>query len=82
MTDTAQQKLALRRNRAARKVRDKFPKGTRVVSLAGRTGTVERHIPDTSSLGGMLRIRWDEPVLGKDVGRVTPTTVNRIDQST
>lgn len=79
MPDTPQQKLALRSNKTAQKVRARFPEGTRVVSLAGMTGTVERHIPALTSLGGTLKIRWDKPMFkGSEVSTVNPTEVRPV----
>lgn len=64
--DTPQQKMALRTNRTARKVRLKFPEGTRVVAVGGPDGqpgtvhgTVVRHVPGTNAQGGHLVIEWD-----------------------
>ena len=71
--DTKQQKMALRSSQAARLVRQRFPQGTRVISLAEARGVVERHVPQTNALGGYLVVRWDSGV----VGRVTANVVIR-----
>lgn len=75
---TAQQKAALRTNATARKVRAKFPRGTRVEGTkdmgetgTGSFGTVVAHIPMLNSQGGTIKVLWDhspitgEPVLGR-----------------
>ena len=77
--DTPQQKLALRSNKTAQLVRKRFPVGTRVESVAGMKGTVLRHIPALTSLGGMLKIEWDEPMFpSSKISHVTPPVVNPI----
>src|SRR4051812_31005577 len=53
MTDTPQQRLALRRNRIARKVRSQYPQGQRVTT-GHMSGTVQRHVPQLTSQGGYL----------------------------
>lgn len=65
--DTPQQRRVLRSNRHARKVRANFPEGTRVMGAPGVYGTVVRHVPALTSLGGYLVVDWDS---GK-TGRVT-----------
>lgn len=66
--DTPQQKRALRSNRTAKRVRERFPRGTRVEATNdmgetgnGNVGTVVAHIPALTSLGGHLKVLWDEP---------------------
>jgi hypothetical protein len=58
MTDTPQQRRALRSNKAARFVRKNFPAGTRVTSGV-MEGTVIRHVPGLNAQGGHLVITWD-----------------------
>jgi hypothetical protein len=70
--DTPQQRLALRHNPTARKVRARFPEGTRVETRAGERGTVVRHVPATTSLGGVLVVEWEN---GR-IGRITPIAAN------
>jgi hypothetical protein len=72
--DTAQQRLALRRNKAAARVRREFPPGTRVMGAPGNFGTVQRHIPALTSLGGVLIVDWDNGV----TGRVTVVGLTRV----
>lgn len=83
MADNAGQARILRSKagRAARFVRRKFPEGTRVVSRVGSTGTVLRHVPATTALGGYLIVQWDEefrPFGGDGIRRVVATTVEPI----
>jgi GNAT superfamily N-acetyltransferase len=82
--DTPQQKMALRTNRAARKVRERFGPGTRVVVTPGagaeprggaQTGTVRRHVPGTNAQGGYLVVQWDN---GRE-GRINPSSVQRVE---
>jgi len=63
--DTPQQKWALRRNRHAAQVRRDFPKGTRVMGAPGVFGTVKRHVPAMTSLGGVLVVEWDNGTTGR-----------------
>jgi hypothetical protein len=80
MTDTPQQRMALRVNAAARRVRREFPAGTRVEGTVdrgatgtGALGTVVRHNAGTDALGGTLRVRWDNGAEGRSV----PTAVRK-----
>lgn len=81
--DTPQQKAILRQSRTARKVRERFPAGTRVVATSGQgaeptpgaqRGEVLRHVPGAAQ-GGTLTVRWDS---GQE-GRVSPGSVVRED---
>jgi len=70
MTDTPQQKAILRQSAAARKVRARFPAGTRVVSggndrPALAHGEVVRHVPSGNAQGGTLVVLWDSGVTGR-----------------
>jgi len=65
VTDTAQQKMALRTNPVARKVRKRFAVGTRVEGAPGHYGTVERHVPALTALGGYLVVKWDNGSVGR-----------------
>lgn len=71
--DNPQQKAALRQSRAARRVRELFPEGTRVTTGAA-TGTVVRHVPLTNAQGGYLTVQWDSGV----VGRINPISVKAL----
>lgn len=82
--DTPQQARALRSNRVARIVRDRFPAGTRVVVTPGagaspregaQHGEVVRHVPQLNSQGGYLVVRWDTGF----EGRISPGSVVRED---
>lgn len=73
--DTPQQKAALRANKTARWVRANFPAGTRVEGAPGVFGTVARHVPARTSLGGVLVVEWDSGV----TGRVTVTTIRKVE---
>lgn len=64
-TDTPQQKLALRTNPTARKVRALFPEGTRVMGVPAVYGTVQRHVPGLNALGGYLVVKWDTGTTGR-----------------
>lgn len=74
MTDTPQQRAALRQSRTARKVRERFPEGTRVTAGAGE-GTVKRHVPQGNAQGGHLVVLWDNGV----TGRHSPIALRRVD---
>lgn len=68
--DTPQQAAILRspQGRAARKVRAKFPAGTRVTAAGrdtGLEGTVRRHVPMTNAQGGTLVVEWDNGTEGR-----------------
>jgi hypothetical protein len=76
MSDTPAQKRALRSNPTARKVRARFPEGTRIQTFVGTTGTVIRHVPAMTSLGGHLVIKWDDPKFGVEIGKITPIAAN------
>ena len=66
--DTEQQKVALRNTAAARKVRERFPVGTRITGrVGGQFGTVERHVPGTDAQGGVLVVKWDNGITGRTV---------------
>lgn len=78
--DTPQQKAVLRTHKPSQKARKMFPYGTRVEGAPGRFGTVVRHVPSTSALGGHLVVVWDNgstgnhPALGQGITRVGPET--------
>lgn len=80
MEDTPQQKAVLRQSVTARKVRARFPAGTRVASVGGTPpkrlmeGTVLRHVPGLNGQGGYLKVQWDSGV----TGRTSPISVERI----
>lgn len=74
--DTPAQSRILRSSSTARKVRARFPEGQRVQTRAGATGTVLRHVPALTSLGGVLVVQWDNPQFGDGVGRITPIAAN------
>ena len=66
--DTPQQRVALRTNEAARKVRKRFPAGTRVTAAGhdtGLQGTVTRHVPGMNAQGGHLTVLWDNGTEGR-----------------
>lgn len=74
MTDTPQQKAALRQSATARKVRARFPVGQRIVHReSGMGAVVLRHVPQTNAQGGHLKVRWDNGV----VANVGPINVRR-----
>lgn len=74
--DTPQQKAALRHNKAARVVRQRFPEGTRVrVPISGACGVVRRHVPGLNAQGGYLIVEWDNG----HTGRIGPINVERED---
>lgn len=75
MTDTPQQRRALRSNKAARWVRKNFPEGTRVTSGV-MNGTVTRHVPGLNAQGGHLVVEWDNGV----TGRTGAINVRRIEE--
>jgi hypothetical protein len=81
VTDTPQQQAVLRQSRVARKVRAKFPAGTRVASIGGpqskrqMEGTVKRHVPGTNAQGGYLLVEWDNGI----TGRIGPISVERLE---
>lgn len=69
MADTPQQKVALRTNPAAQRVRKAFPVGTRVVGRDAAeprpVGTVKRHVPGTNAQGGYLVVEWPNGEAGR-----------------
>ena len=68
MTDTPQQKAALRINRVARSVRKRFPVGTRVVvggNVEKGSGVIVRHVPQTNAQGGYLVVQLDTGVTAR-----------------
>jgi hypothetical protein len=81
--DTPQQRAILRQNATARKVRAKFPPGTRVASIGGtpprriQEGTVVRHVPGSNAQGGTLVVEWDN---GR-TSRLSPISVEKIDDT-
>lgn len=89
--DTPQQKSTLRSVRAAKIVRKRFPRGTRVEATAGpgepgngHFGTVAAHIPHTNAQGGVLNVVWDDPnpITGKvTISRMSASTL-RVVQNT
>jgi hypothetical protein len=77
--DTRQQQATLRQSATARKVRARFPAGTRVEGFTGERGTgsfgsVRRHVPQGNAQGGLLVVEWDNGV----VGRHSPCSVRRV----
>lgn len=79
MTDTAQQKRILRTSATARKVRQRFPAGTRVrARVSSVEGTVVRHVPGLNAQGGYLVVQWDDGPLGPRQGRHGPISVERV----
>jgi hypothetical protein len=66
--DNAQQKAALRQNKAARAVREKFPVGAKVQARGAKepkpVGIVERHIPGMNAQGGTLKVKWPNGNIG------------------
>lgn len=88
--DTPQQKATLRSCRAARNTRARFPRGTRVEATRACTepgngilGTVVAHIPIANSMGGHIRVRWDNPQPGsKPVATMNPTSLLVVDPET
>ncbi len=73
LNDTPQQKMALRQNKIARKVREKFPPGSRVVVTRGdggawrgsMEGTIKRHVPGMNAQGGHFVVVWDNGSTGR-----------------
>lgn len=68
--DTKQQQAILRQSATARKVRARFPEGTRVLSGGNdraplARGVVVRHIPMTNAQGGTLVVLWDNGNTGR-----------------
>jgi hypothetical protein len=68
--DTPQQKVILRQSAIARKVRAKFPEGTRVLSGGNdravlARGVVQRHVPGSNAQGGYLVVLWDNGHTGR-----------------
>jgi hypothetical protein len=68
MTDTKQQRAVLRRNKAARAARKKFPVGARVTSADHDglpVGEVLRHVPHSNAQGGVIVVRWPNGQVGR-----------------
>lgn len=74
MSDTAQQRAALRANPVARQIRAAWPEGLRVEGAPGHLGTVERHVPGMNAQGGHLVVRWDSG----PVGHHSPVELHRV----
>jgi hypothetical protein len=87
--DTPQQRACLRQNKAAKLVRLKFPRGTRVEATNdlgatgnGHFGTVVAHIAGINAQGGHLNVLWDDPspFTGAPViGRMGPTSLRVVE---
>lgn len=84
--DSRTEREALLSNPAAQRTRAEFPSGTRVVSVGtrrdpqeGQHGSVDRTVPSGDSLGGRVRVIWDNVVDGF-VGTVTPNSIVREDE--
>jgi len=75
--DTTGHLRALRQNPTARKVRARFPRGTRVQGrVGGQTGTVNRHVPGGNAQGGVLLVDWDNG----STGRTGPASVMAVEE--
>lgn len=80
---TRQQQAIYRQCKTARRMRAKFPPGTRVEALAGEPvhvtgrGIIQKHIPGTNAQGGYFVVLWDTGF----TGRATPINIRKEGQS-